>query len=359
MAIGRALLVTILSVTFFTAIAVSRASASAFEQLVKQAESEMVKKQGTLWVSFEWPARDTKKVFPEFKKAFPFIKDVRYERTHTTAVSQRMLIEIQQGTNPKFDVMGIASELRGQYQQAGLLVKPPVDYKALASSLPSDWPALDPRSLDPKGYFIATTGLARGNAWNPQMVPKGKEPTTWEACLDPMWKGKVLFDPRNKMQSLQHDPRTREQFLKWLKGMVKSGVVLNRGQTENLQKIAGGEFAIACGINYHSTFRMIDRGAPLKFAFADPIPLDIGTEIYTTKWSKAPATGQLLGLWLATGGQSIVEQTAYRGFPWNSTSRKYPMAKGKYVAVCDADCVLKQEFYDKEFGDILNLPGVR
>ena len=359
MANPRTIIVTFLAVTYCVAISVSLAGASAYEQLVKQAESEMAQKDGKLFITLEWPGRDTKKVFPAFKKAFPFIKDISYERIHSVAPHQRMLIEIQQGNIPKFDIMGISSELRGQYKKLGLLVKPPFEYKALASSLPSDWPALDERALDPQGYFIATTGLARGNAWNPQMVPKGKEPTTWEACLDPMWKGKILFDPRNKLQSLQHDPRTREQFLKWLKGMVKNEAVLNRGQTENLQKIAGGEFPIACGINYHSTFRMIDRGAPLKFAFPDPIPLDMGTEIYTTKFSKTPATGQLFGLWLATGGQDIVEETAYRGFPWNKTSKKYPLAKGKYVALCDAECVLKQEFYDKEFGDILNLPGVR
>lgn len=344
---------------FFFASVSSRALANPFEQLVKQAESEMTQKRGEVMMSFEWPDRDTKKVFPAFMKVFPFVKKIRYERIHSVSPHQRLLMEIQQGSTPKYDVMGVSSEIHDQYMKAGLLVKPPFAYKDIAASLPSDWPALDDRALDPQGYFLATTGLARGNAWNPQLVPKGKEPTTWDSCLDPMWKGKVLFDPRNKMQALQHDTQTREKFLKWLKGLVKNEAVLNRGQTENLQKVAGGEFPVACGINYHSTFRMIDRGAPLKFAFADPIPLDIGTELYTTKWSKTPATGQLFAVWLATGGQEIVEKTAYRGFPWNSASRKYPLAKGKYVAVCGAECVLKQAYYDKQFGDILNLPGVR
>ena len=344
---------------FLGAQSASGQSGSLFNQLVEASKAEMAKKGGKLSLGMEWPKRDAVPVLAAFRKAFPFIKETVYTRESKTGPIARLLILIQQGKFPDYDIMHIASEFWPQYEKAGVFVKPPFDYKKLAKSLPLDWPKLHPRVIDPKGYFIATTGLARGNAWNPEIVPKGKEPTTWEACLDPMWKGKFLYDPRPKLTALWYDPKTREGHIKWLKGIMKNGAVLNRGQTENLQKVAAGEFALVCGVNYHSSFRIIDRGAPLKFAFPDPFPLEFGTQIHVVKWSKTPATSQLLTLWIATGGQDVVEKRAYRGLPWDPKSRKYPLAKGKYVAICDANCVLKKEKYNKLHGDILKLPGVR
>lgn len=136
------------------------------------------------------------------------------------------------------------------------------------------------------------------------MFPKAKNPTKWEACLDPAFKGKFLYDPRNKLQALQHDKKTREAHLKWLKGIVKNGAVLSRGQAELMQQLASGEFSLSCGVNYHSAIREIDRGAPLQFAFPDPFPLELGTQIYVLKWSATPATTQLFALWLVSKGQT-------------------------------------------------------
>ena len=145
--------------------------------------------------------------------------------------------------------------------------------------------------------------------------------------------------------------------MKWLKALVANKVVLNRGMGENLEKVAAGEFAISCAANYHNAMPMIDEGAPLVFVLPDPYILDITTEMHVVRWSTTPAATQLFALWLATRAQPLIEKTSYRGFPWVPTSRKYPMAKGKYMAVCGADCALKSEQYSEEQAKILGLPG--
>jgi hypothetical protein len=43
-------------------------------------------------------------------------------------------------------------------------------------------------------------------SWNPNQIPKGKEPTSWDTCADPPGR-QVLIDIRNRLQSLQHDPK--------------------------------------------------------------------------------------------------------------------------------------------------------
>lgn len=350
----------LLGLVFYCADTVNAQSGGKeFNELIEASKAEMAQKGGQLSVAMEWPKRLADQTLKAFAKDISFINKVSYTRQRTTAQMQRVLMEIQGGKEPPFDVMGISSENWSQYEKAGVFVKPPFDYRKVAKALPKDWGEVDERSFDPRGYFLATSGLARGNAWNTEMVPKGQEPTTWEACLDPKWQGKVLYDPRPKLAALWWDPKTKEQHISWLKGIVKNKAVLNRGQTENLQKVAGGEYPIACGINFHSAMRMVKRGAPVQFAFPDPFPLEIGSQIHVVRWSKTPATTQLLLLWMTTAGQEVLGKKAYRGMPSHPKSEKYAYAKGKYVAVCDAECVRNEEAYNKLHADILNLPGVR
>lgn len=332
---------------------------SAFDQLVEASRHEMAKKEGRLSVATEIEDRLVTPVLKAFQKDLPFIRDITYERLNTAEVQHRILLQTMQGRKPNYDVMHVAQELWPDYIKADLFAKPLFEYKRLAKELPRDWAELDVRIIDPEGYFMATAGLARGIVWSPNLVPKGKEPTSWEACLDPMWKGKFLYDPRPKLTGLWYDPKTRESHIQWLKGIVHNGVVLSRQQSANLEKVAAGEFPLFCGVNYHSVMPVIDGGAPLQFAFPDPIPLEFGSVIHVLKYSKAPATTQLLALWLGSKGQEAMDRYAYRGFPWNPKSRKYPLAKGKYVAICDAKCVSGLDSYDKIHAEILKLPGAK
>lgn len=330
-----------------------------FDRLVELSKSELAKRNGRLKIALDWPEADTVNVLPEFKKAFPYIREIVYTREGDVGPFANYLLRIKRGEYPEFDIMHVAGEFETQYEKEAVFVKPPVSYKDINPSLPKGWPKLDPRTLDPNGFFLGTTGNARGVAWNPSLVAKGREPASWEVCADPAWKGKILLDTRNRLQSLQHDPKTRDNYLRWLKRVAANGPVLTQGQNVMVQKLASGEFPIACGINYHSVYREIDQGAPLKFVFPDPIPLEIGSRLYVTKWTPTPATTQLFALWLASGGQTVLERFAYRGFPWDTKSRKFPLAKNKYVAVCDAECSLRWNDYNKEYGDILGLPGVK
>ena len=334
-------------------------SANLYNQLVDASKSEVAKKGGKITIALNWTNPQGKAIVDEFKKDFSFVKETKFERVRTVEEAQRALMEYKAGRPQQIDVTTISDELWPTYHEAGAFVKPPFEYQRLAKALPEGWPALDPRVIDPNGYFLATTGAVRGIAYNNTLVPPDKAPKRWEDCLDPMWRGKVLYDPRPKLTSLQHDPKTRAAHLKWLRGLVENKVVLNRGMDENLQKVAAGEFPINCAANYHNAMPMIDEGAPLGFVLPDPIPLELGTQMFVTKWT-LPATTQLFALWAATKAQPIVEKSGYRGFPWDPTSRKYAMAQKKYIAVCGPDCLrLSADKYDPEHAKILKLPGAQ
>lgn len=334
------------------------AQANLFNQLVEASKAEMAKKGGRLAVALEWEAGG-KEVVSAFKNEFPFIKEASFERVRTTDQMQRMLVEYQAGRTPKYDIVHVSFEAWPSYRDAGMFVRPPVPYKELVKSLPPDWPPPDSRAVDSEGLFIATAGLARGIVYNKNLVSPDKAPKKWEDCLNPMWRGKFLYDPRPKLTALQYDSKTREAHLKWLRQIIENKVVLGRGQSENVEKVAAGEYPLFCGVNYTSAMKAIDLGAPLVFFFPDPFPLEFGTQIHIMKWSQTQATAQLFITWLATKAQPLVEKHSYRGFPWDPKSRKYPMAKGKYAAVCDVECLKKSPEYDTEHARILGLPGAK
>jgi len=122
---------------------------SLFDQLVEASRTEMAKKGGKLKMTLDWPAPDTKKVFPEFAKAFPFVKEISYFRETGIGPFASYLIRIKRGEYPDYDIMHIAGEFEAQYEAEGVFVKPPFDYQELNRFLPPDWPKLDPRGYGP------------------------------------------------------------------------------------------------------------------------------------------------------------------------------------------------------------------
>jgi ABC-type Fe3+ transport system substrate-binding protein len=323
---------------------------TAYEKLVAMAKAEAEKVKGEIKMALDWPDEDAKPVVAEFMKAFPFVKKVDYERETGIDPFGRYLISFKQGEPAPYDIMHVASEYEQQYVDAGIFVKPPFEYKELDSSLPAGWPKLGASAVDPNGYFLSTTGNVRGIIYNPNVVKGGDIPSKWEDCADPKWKGKVLLDARNKLQAFQHDPKTHDWIVKLLTDMQKNDVVLERGQAGVVQKVGSGEYPIGCGVNYHTAFRAIETAGvkTVKYVQPDPIPLELATRIFVFKSSRTPALTQLFTLWVATDGQEALGKYAWRGMPWNPKAHKYEISKGKQIVLCDADCALRFEDFEKE-----------
>ena len=333
---------------------------TAFERLIETTKTEVANLGGVLDIALDWTDSDAGPVMEEFKLAFPFINTINYTRETGIGPFGQYLMMIQQGDPPLYDFMHVASEFEQQYMDSGAFIKPLFEYGELNDSLPADWPKLHPAAMDPSGYFLSTTGNARGNIWNPDLVPAGQEPDTWAACTDPKLRGQVVMDARNKLQAFQFDEGgERARHIQWLQDMKANDVVLIRGQGSIVRKIAAGEFPVACGINYHTAWRSIERDnvTTIKFTFAESVPLELGTRLYIPKWSRTPATAQLFALWAATAGQSALGKYAYRGFTWNERAHKYEQAKGKNVVLCGADCALKWEEINQEYQVLLDIPA--
>jgi hypothetical protein len=168
-----------------------------YNQLVEASKAEVAKKSGKLIIALNWTNPQGKAIVEEFKKDFSFVKETKFERLRTVEEGQRALMEFKAGRPQQVDVSTVSNELWPSYHESGAFVKPPFEYQKLAKALPHGWPPLDSRVIDPNGYFLATTGAVRGIAYNVQMAPGDRAPKKWEDCLDPMWRGKVLWQPEN------------------------------------------------------------------------------------------------------------------------------------------------------------------
>jgi ABC-type Fe3+ transport system substrate-binding protein len=355
----RIRLASMIALLMLAAAATAARAETLYEQLIADSKAEMAKLGGTLRVGLDWPDSDAKPVFEEFAKAYPFIK-IAYRRETGVPPFQRYFIAIGQGQYPPYEVFGVASEFEKQYWDAGYFVKPKYDFAALAGSLPAGWPQMHPAAIDPGGRYLATVAQMRGNAWNVAMVKPGDEPKSFADCANPKWQGEIVLDARNKTQALVHDPATHDATVATIKAMKANGATVINGQAQVLARVVAGEFALTCYINYHTTQRLIDQGeTSLKFALGDVVPVELATRLGVPKWTAAPATAELVAIWLATAGQPVIDRAAYRGFPWIPGSSLYEKAKGKPFAICAADCAAKYEEYDRQYADLLGIPYVK
>jgi ABC-type Fe3+ transport system substrate-binding protein len=322
------------------------------------AEAEMAKTNGLFRLEFDYDDQTVKPLLEGFKKEFAFVKDVKFASLQNVENYQVVFLELQAGRAPRMDGIGVSAEIIEDWVKAGVVQKPPVDYKELASSLPSSWGKLDERGIDPNGYFVNLIGNVRGIAYNNEIIPAEKAPKTWDDCLRPDLQGKVGLETRIKLVSFMTDPSIKPWFTQqWLPAM-KNQSVFTRGMSKALETMASGELLAHCGINYNTTMRAIDRNKfPLTFVLPDPYTLELGVPLHIPKGSVAPATTQLFGAYTATKGQEHVAKS-WEELPWypNGTLAKL-LAGGQKASVCDAKCLSQVDQVQEEYSNILGIPG--
>jgi ABC-type Fe3+ transport system substrate-binding protein len=371
--IGRMAILIVLSVfcmvTFLMAgePAAPKAKAAAkvnlFDELVNRAKEEMAKLNGTLYLKMEVKPDQIEPIFKVFQKDFPFVKNLNWERQSLPEHQMAFLMALKGGKDVRADIRQISRDALVEYRAAGVLEKPPFPWKEVAEYLPKDWGKIVPERFDKEGYSLFASYRTHGITYNHNIIPKEKWPTSWNACVDPYFKGKVLYDSRGPMNGFINDPKLRDWYLDWLKKLVNNGAVPERAQDPPVEKVAAGEYAMFAGSNYYTFMPMskaMGANPPISFTFGEYVNVELGTEMYFVKGaSKAPATGQLFALWLTSKGVPAMDEFAWLGYPLDPRSQVYERAKGKYLALCGPDCFAKAEEYNTLFGDTVKLPGVR
>jgi ABC-type Fe3+ transport system substrate-binding protein len=240
----------------------------------------------------------------DFKKKYPDIK-LNMVRLSSGPLVQRVLAE-SRAKNIHGDVIvanGIAA-----LKNTGIGQAFTTPYNA---AYPKDY-------IDKDRTWMAFYSLWEGIAWNTKTVPDAEAPKTWEALLNPKWKGKMAWG-----ESIQTGPvllvtQLRKQWgeertLDYFKKLKEQDVRMMSGSIRAvLDQVIAGEFPIGINMAMHHIAISQSQGAPIAGISPEPSLAQNGY-VMMIKGAPHPYAAALLTDYLMSpdGGQRILRDVQY------------------------------------------------
>ncbi len=310
----------------FTAAALAGALALAAQgaaQTLDEIKAAAGKEGKVLWYD-SMPRNQGDAILAEFVKAYPMIKQADYLEVGGAQKTARLMQESTAG-GPTGDVVLDAGSTAMALNDKGFLL--PVDWKALGVEMTPE--------RTPSPYLIAVTAPLFGVLYNTAKIKDDEVPKTYEQMLDPKWTGRIGTWSRSiglaTLAASWGEDKTVDYITKFSALKPK----LYRSTYAAAESVGAGEVDLAY-IIHHTALPTIEKGAPVKWIFLEPIPL---SPLYGTlmKHGRNPNAGKLLLKWLgSTEGALAYERVARRGNPFVPETETSKMLKGKTVAMFGA-----------------------
>jgi iron(III) transport system substrate-binding protein len=221
---------------------------------------EGAKKEGQLVYYTTMTLDQSKATVDQFEKKYPFIK-VTLFRTGGGPLLNKILTESRGGRHDWDVVVG-----RGE------MVLPLVQRKLLASYRTPEAKAIDEKLVDKEGFWTAYYVNSYVLGWNTNVVRRQDVPKTYEALLNPKWKGGLISLDTEAYGMLEGLKGVwgKEKTLDYFRKLAAQDPVLKRGNTERVQLAVAGEYALI--IAYNQTIqRMTSKGAPIDWLPIEPV----------------------------------------------------------------------------------------
>jgi iron(III) transport system substrate-binding protein len=220
---------------------------------------EAAKKEGELVYYTTMTLDQSKQTVDRFKKKYPFIK-VTLFRTGGGPLLNKITTEARGGRFSWDVVVG-----RGE------MVLPLMERKLLASYRSPESRMIDTQLVDKEGYWTAYYVNSYVMGWNTTLLKKDDVPKTYEALLNPKWKGgQISLDTEayGLFEGLK-GVWGKEKTLAYFRKLASLDPVLKRGNTERVQLTVAGEYPLI--VAYNQTIqRMTSRGAPIDWLPLEP-----------------------------------------------------------------------------------------
>lgn len=281
------------------------------EEIVALAKKEPPVRVASVWV---------REIINEIGKGFKAQYGLSFTHDRQTGLDtrERILNEAIAGVLP-YDLVNVSGELRSLYVKANIIV--PIEWRRL-------FPDIDAIHFSPDNYFVATGFSQYGIVYNPKLVKAEQIPKTWEDCLAPHWKGKVIVQSRARSFTALWQHWGRERSLDYHKKLRANDPIFSAGQTEVVMQIAAGEQPMTCGLAYHSFLNVVrkDPTADLRYVIPSDLPFHISELFALIKTAKSPNASILLAAYSAKQGQPAYRHIG-RTSPWIEGSEADKMAK--------------------------------
>jgi iron(III) transport system substrate-binding protein len=264
------------------------------------------KKEGSvIWYTTQIVDQFARPAAAAFEKLYPGIK-VRLSRTNATTAAIKILNENRAGKNQADVFDGTVTVV--PLKKEGYVLK-------WLPDAAKDYP---PEFKDPEGYWIATNIYVLTPAFNTKAIPPGQEPKTFQALLDPRYRGRMVWGVSLSSSAASGfigtvlDEMGEHKGLAYLRELQKqriAGVDVSARQV--LDQVIAGEYASALQIFNHHAVISAKKGAPVRW-----IPMEPATGVLSVvsipKNAPHPNAGKLFEDFLVSKeGQKLYQAAAY------------------------------------------------
>jgi ABC-type Fe3+ transport system substrate-binding protein len=287
-------------------VAAMALSGVASTQAADAALIEAAKKEGSaVWYTTQIIDPLVLAVAAGFQKKYGVKLD--YVRANSNEIALRLIEEGKAGS-VKADVYD-GTTTAEVLKKAGLALK----------WLPDSAKTYTAEHRDPDGYWVATNDYLITAAFNTNMIKPGEEPTTWEALLDPRWRGQVVWGSTPSTSAgagfvgtvlKQWGPEKGRDFLKKFSGQKVASV--GAAARVVIDQVIAGEYAIAMQIFPEHAIVSAQRGAPIRWIPMKPAMTGIVSTTGVLAKSPHPNAGKLLLDYLCDEeGQALYRDAFY------------------------------------------------
>jgi len=288
--------------------AVVAAGVSVVAVSVQAAEPTLIdaaKKEGeVIWYTTQIIAQLVRPVSVAFEKKYGI--KVRSTRANSTELSVKIINESRAG-RPQSDVFDGTSTVVPLKKEGFVLQWLPDPAKAYPAPY-----------KDPEGYWVANNLFFLTPGFNTALVPKGTEPRSYQALLDPKWRGKIAWStsPTSSggpgfIGTVLTEMGTESGML-YLRELSKQRIAnIGSAAREVLDQVIAGEYLLALQIFNHHTVISAKKGAPVDWIKMEPVT---GTLSVISVHKNAPhpnAAKLLVDFITSPEGQNIFRDAEY------------------------------------------------
>jgi ABC-type Fe3+ transport system substrate-binding protein len=238
----------------------------------------------------------------QFEKMYPGVK-VKFVRADSADIMQRLLAEAR-ARSLHTDVL--VAEVTLALQKAGLA-------QPFTSPMMADYP---PTYVAPDHTWVAVRSTWQGNAWNTKLVKDEDAPKSWEALLDPKWKGKMVWGNSNSTGAPRMITHLRkiwgdDKTLDYLKKLKAQDIRTGSGSIRTiLDQVIAGEFPVGVFMAMHHIALAQSKGAPVNGFSPEPSMGRSGT-LQLVKGAPHPYAAMLLVDYFLSkdGGQKVLRDS--------------------------------------------------
>ena len=253
------------------------------------------KQEGQMTYYTTMTLSQSKKVVDRFEKKYPFIKTDLF-RTGGDPLLNKILNE-HRGGRDAWDV----TTGRGE------MVLPLLDAKLITPYRSPEAKNIDQDLVDPESYWAAYYVNPYVLGYNTKLVKKSDVPKTYEALLDPRWKGgKISLDDEayGLMTGLIR-AWGKEKALAFFKKLAAQQPVVQRGNTNRVQLTMAGEYYLI--IAYAPMIqRETSLGHPIDWVPLEPVAVQVNPAMLAAH-APHPNAGKLfIDFLLSKEGQKML-----------------------------------------------------